>query len=506
MISAKKVRCRARGEISFAVLIIFVLFFSCSSSKSSKKSVEIEIKNPFAEKVLGIGIKIPLEPSKLCVSTHINPFSEAQNIEKELDTIKEAGFEMIRKDILWLDIEPEENRINQNALEKYRFLFTKAKQRGIDIIGILDYGNWWASDSSLNCTQECIEKGGETQSCKSVCSFFIPDPQKFAKFAETVSREIPEVQRFEIWNEPNWIIFMNPPNPSSYAELFISARNRIKNEKNEVFTGGLMMIRPSGIPSNVIFPWNEFLGELKVRGVIELSDAVAIHPYTGSNQLPYPPLLPPEDSANTNGSLISFIKSVINILGIEKNIPVYITEMGWPSDPTSPQNFVSEEKQAEFLIRAFLISSMFGVKIFCVYTLKDLPDEFYTPLPAERYFGITKKDLSPKKSFSALKFVSQNLKGKKYIGDMKINLPENANQTSSDEEGKIIFSPVFEDEKEYLVFIWATKSTGEEILSPFDIKIPSKSKAFSIYGEEIPAKDGYISISSNPVIIKITKE
>lgn len=508
MISPKTVRWETKDKIRFAELIIFLLLFSCSSSRSSKNtSVEIEIKSSLAEKILGREIKIPLEPSKLCVSAHINPFSDAENIEKELDIIKEAGFEMIRKDIVWLDIEPEENRINQNALEKYRFLFRKAKERGIDIIGILDYGNWWASDKSLNCTQECIEKGSETQICKSVCSFFAPDPQKFARFAETVSREISEVQKFEIWNEPNWIIFMNPPNPSIYAEIFISARNRIKNEKNEVFIGGLMMIRDNRIPTNILFPWNEFLGWLKTNGILEISDAVAIHPYVASKVLPYPPLLPPEDSVNSAGSLIGFIKSVSDILGVSHQIPIYITEIGWPSDPTSPQNFIPEQKQAEFLIRAFLISSMFGIKVFCIYTLKDLPEDFFTPLPAERYFGITKKDLSPKKSFLALKFISQNLKGKKYVGDMNIkSSQENANQTSSDGEEKIIFSPVFEDEKEYIIFIWATKNTGEEILSPFDIKIPSKSKAFSIYGEDIPVKDGYISISSNPVIIKIAKK
>jgi len=508
MIIGKIVRWKSRQKIWFVELIMFLFVFSCSSNKSSNNaSVEIEAKNPLAEKILGREINIPSEPSKLCVSAHTNPFSDEQSIERELDIIKEAGFDIIRKDILWLDIEPEEGRINQNALEKYRFLFRKAKERGIDIIGILAYGNWWASDKSVSCTQECVEKGGETQSCRSVCSFFAPDPQKFAKFAETVSREIPEVQKFEIWNEPNWIVFMNPPDPSLYSEIFISARNRIKNEKNEVFIGGLMMVRENRIPTNILFPWNEFLGELKRNGVLEISDAVAIHPYIVARNLPYPPLLPPEDSVNSTSSLIGFIKSVSDILPASRQIPIYITEIGWPSDPTSPQNFVPEQKQAEFLIRAFLISSMFGVRVFCIYTLKDLPDDFFTPLPAERYFGITKKDLSPKKSFLALKFISQNLKGKKYVGDMLIkSSQENVNQTSSDGEEKIIFSPVFEDEEEYIIFIWATKNTGEEILSPFDIKIPSKSKVFSIYGEDIPVKDGYIGISSTPVIIKIAKK
>lgn len=61
---------------------------------------------------------------------------------------------------------------------------------------------------------------------------------------------------------------------------------------------------------------------------------------------------------------------------------------------------ISEEYQAAFLIRNIIIADAFGIEVFIIYCLRSRGID---PEHSESYYGLLRKDLSPKPSFMALK-------------------------------------------------------------------------------------------------------
>jgi hypothetical protein len=508
----------------FLFFIFSTLFILPGCSKESKSN-NIQIREPIINEILGGNeklIEVPSQTPKLCISGGIDIENKDEMI-KSLDILKSAGFDVIRRDFLWEEIEPEENKIDEVKLQRYKEFVNEAKKRNIEVISLVVYGNWWASDEAKSCYQACLESGKQEGECKSSCANtkLVPDPQKYGKFAGFLAESFPEINMFEIWNEPNWIMFLQPNSPEKYSDIFFAARSSIKKygEKKEVILGGLLMHKIPNSPSSLLYNWREFLGNLMGRNILNLADSIAFHPYIGPKPLPYPPSLPPEDSKNSAGSLIYYISSLRKLIKsfTSEEKPIHITEIGWPanySDVTGEaygsDRFISEESQASFIIRAFVISSMLGVKTFCIYTLKDLPDDFQAYNNAEKYFGILRENFTPKKSFEAIKFTMPKIKGK-YMGDVKTEIVDETERNKEEGEKKIVFSPAFEGEdKKLRAIFWVVGPDGTEQKEKIKVKayIPENSEIFSIYGERITNYEkgkGYIilEISSSPQIAEI---
>jgi len=501
----------------FAFLTLFALY-GCSKESESKN---IQIRNPIINEILGEKLsEVPSQTPKLCIAGGINIDNKDEMI-RTIDILKSAGFDLIRRDFLWEEIETEENKIDEVKLQRYKEFVNEAKKRNIEVISLVVYGNWWASDESKSCYQACLESGKQEGECKSSCAKLVPDPQKYGKFAGFLAESFPEINMFEIWNKPNWIIFLQPNFPEAYADIFFTARASIKKygEKKEVILGGLFMHEIQNLPSSGLYNWREFLGKLRERGILNLADSIAFHPYIGSKPMPYPSSLPPEDSKNSAGSLIYYISSLRKLIKsfISEEKPIHITEIGWPanySEKTGERygsaQYISEESQASFIIRAFVISAMLGVKTFCIYTLKDLPADFQARHDAEKYFGILRENFTPKKSYEAIKFTIPKIKGK-YIGDVKTEIVDETERNKEEGERKIVFSPAFEGEdKKLRAIFWVVGPDGTEQKEKIKVKayIPENSEIFSIYGEKITNYEkgkGYIilEISSSPQIAEI---
>ncbi len=502
---------------------IFFLIITLGCKSQDLESKNIQIREPIINEILGGNGKlsrVPSQTSKLCLSAVINIDNRDEMI-KSLDTLKSAGFDMIRTDFLWEELEPEENKIDELKIQRYKEFLNETKKRNIEVISLVVYGNWWASDEAKSCYQTCLKSGKQKDECKSLCTKIAPDPQKYGKFAGFIAENFPEINMFEIWNEPNWFAFLQPNSPETYSDIFFAARSNIKKygEKKEVILGGLLMSEITEIPSSVLYIWSEFLGKLREKGILNLADSIAFHPYIGPKPIPYPPSLPPEDSKNSAGSLIYYIVSLRRLTKsfASDEKPIHITEIGWPANYSELtgetyglNRYISEDLQANFIIRAFIISSMLGVKTFCIYTLKDLPANFQTYHDAEKYFGILRENFTPKKSYEAIKFTISKIKGK-YIGDVKIEIVDEKERNKEEGEKKVVFSPAFEGEdKKLRVVFWAVGPDGTEQKEKIKVKayIPENSEIFSIYGEKITNYEkgkGYIilEISSSPQIAEI---
>ena len=149
-------------------------------------------------------------------------------------------------------------------------------------------------------------------------------------------RELPIIE-WQLWNEANSPVFWSPrPSPSEYRELVALSGEAIHaaDPSATVVLGGMFGAPTSGIPAE------EFLARFHRKGGAAGSfDAYSIHPY----------------APNLHGIAIQ-VRAMRRSIesGPMPDAPLWITEIGWPTD--GPPDFAlvkSEQGQKRMLARSF---------------------------------------------------------------------------------------------------------------------------------------------------------
>ena len=194
-----------------------------------------------------------------------------------------------------------------------------------------------------------------------------PDPQAFGRFAEATARHYgPRVQRWSVWNEPNWPSWLSPSAKaaSMYRQLYRQAWRAIKRVENDdlVLFGELA---PMGRPEAAIPPLR-FLRRVTCRdrewrAVRDcdplVTDGFAHHPYT----LRWAPEFNgpgPEDV--TTGSLWR-LRRALDRLAADRALvtpdggapELYLTEYGWHAD----SRLIREPKRSRYAVRGMRIAA-----------------------------------------------------------------------------------------------------------------------------------------------------
>lgn len=341
--------------------------------------------------------------------------------EAERDMMFEAmarvGVRYLRVDFLWTDIEPRRGEFFFTAYDE---LVAAASRYGIELIGIICYGNPWATSAA--------SKGANYKDYGLTDKLPPDDLETYANFAAAVaSRYRGQVRRWEIWNEPNVFVFWQPrPNPVRYGDLLKTTYARIKEVAPEsiIVSGGLA-------PYFDIYRYGRNWGFLKALfrahpDIGGFCDAIAFHPYTFL-QRPAP----------ETRLVQSFPAMIRRFRGIAEEIgagfkPLWATEFGWHTAveksgyPGFPRG-VDEETQAAFLVRSFTLALAEGVEVVSWYTLldgvnarrnKEWAFGLFNPLPQE---GVP----TPKPAYHALRTFSEVLGNATAVPE-SLNLPRPA--------------------------------------------------------------------------------
>ncbi len=123
-------------------------------------------------------------------------------------------------------------------------------------------------------------------------------------------------------------------------------------------------------------------------GLAGLVDAISIHPYVD------PEVVAPDFEA---------VRALVDAAAGGKVLPVMSTEWGFATN-----DFVSDDLQADVLVRMFLINLSLGVPLSIAYVAVDRTEE-YVP-EEERTYGIARADHSPKAAFHALREMNERLR------------------------------------------------------------------------------------------------
>ena len=271
-----------------------------------------------------------------------------------------AGIGTVRCDFNWENIEKPAGTFDFSRTDA---IVADAKAAGIAILPILDYGH------------PAYPKPHE-------------ETGPWRRFVRAVAgRYAADCPVFEVWNEPDHPSHKDTVNPTNYFAILESACEEIRlaAPSSHVAIAGLC-----GVP-------RKFIEELYRLGGGDYFDIMNIHAYSV-----------PDEPEGKLDRMLEELRALMAKYG-DADKPVWITEIGWPTNEQVPEGDPRREKWAYGtgvdestaacrLSRELGIAFAEGVGMFMPYELRAREFARYS---REAHFGIVRNNFVPKPPFTA---------------------------------------------------------------------------------------------------------
>lgn len=289
-----------------------------------------------------------------------------------LDDLVRLGVTYARMDFDWAEIQPLD-RAQFDTTRQDRVV-RAARDKGIRILGIIDYTPEWANG------------GAGTKLTPPLRA------EEFGAFAGFLARRYAAmgVHEWEIWNEPNLgsIFWRTGADPVRYVELLKAAATAIRAVDPQAFviTAGLSPAADQGLDMSP----QKYLEGIYAAGGRDFFDAVGDHPYT------FPALPSATDGSAYWWTAMLTLRDIMVKNG-DAGKAIWITEFGAPT----PGGAADEERQAAILADAFRLWSRHDwAGPFIVYCHKDAGTDRSNP---EDFFGLLRADGTRKPSWGVFR-------------------------------------------------------------------------------------------------------
>ncbi|MCL6647367.1 MAG: cellulase family glycosylhydrolase [Chloroflexi bacterium] len=304
-----------------------------------------------------------------------------------LDRAKRMGFNWVKLIGSWKAVQPTSREtFTWQALDAD---IERATTRGMRILLRVDEPPAWAT-------------GTDARNAPPL------DDTALADFlAAVAARYRGKIQAYEIWNEPNTSLEWGgrPPDPAKYVRMLRALYPKVKAaDPNAILvTGGLATTGDAGTGREA---WGDltYLRALYENGARGFFDAIGSHPYSG----PYPPETPAERAPL--GVYFRRLEEQRRVAEQFGDDPAFwLTEVGWlhnfegarcnlaAYDPYRAAWQVSEQEQADYLVRAFRYAREhwpWAGPIF-IYNLDFALDPWRTRCDPNRFYSLVRGDGTP---------------------------------------------------------------------------------------------------------------
>lgn len=423
--------------ITVVLVGLVIYFFSETDSKNktgfSKESVNN--KNEFSGTI----------PNGFGVSVHFT------GDPVDINLISDAGFKIVRMDLFWETVEKKPG-IYDFKDQGYDRLTKGLIKEGIRPYYILDYSN-----KLYEKNRSIVTKKGQ---------------EAFVRYvSEATSRYKNNGIIWEIWNEPNISFWEPKPNYDEYSTLVKMVSKVIK--KNDP-SGIVVAPALAGLNGESL----KWLEEIFKRGTLDYIDAISVHPYRDNS---------PETVANGYQSLRVLIAKYTT-----KEIPIVSGEWGYTTAKDWHGQTISGKQQAEYLVRMFMINTLYDIPISIWYGWKN---DGTDPYNSEHNFGIVQNNIRiPKEAYMAVNNLTYTLSGYSFTRRIDVGDPNDYVMKFTNGKGNTV------------IVLWTVGDVQQ-------ITLPDKSikgQILSIYGEPKgilnEENKGLIEISNSPKYIIVNNE
>jgi polysaccharide biosynthesis protein PslG len=290
--------------------------------------------------------------------------------EATLDVCAGAGFGFVRTDLFWSDVETTRHKLDWSRWDPFVAALRARGLRPLFILGFNNpdvYGGRWMEGVTTYIEMQAFTA--------------------FAAAAATRYRDARPI--WEIWNEPNRANFWEPrENPAEYMALARATADAIRRAQPDAAIIGPALGHKVGEPVLDL----AFLQTCLDDGLAGLVDAVSIHPYVD------PEVVAPDYEK---------VRAMADAAAGDRAVPVMSTEWGFATN-----KFVSDDLQADVLVRMFLINLSLGIPLSIAYVAVDRTED-YVP-EEERTYGIARADHAPKAAYHALREMNARLRGVRF--------------------------------------------------------------------------------------------
>ncbi|MDX1890696.1 cellulase family glycosylhydrolase [Mycolicibacterium sp. 050158] len=244
-----------------------------------------------------------------------------EQIATELDQLQSLGVTDIRVFVPWGLVETADDTYNWSYIDS---ITKAAAERNMGVMMEVNATpTWAAADPS----------GGNFPVGSAT-----PNVADFTDFMKTLATRYGDtVSAYEIWNEPNYLGFSNPIDPTAYADLLKSVYPVLKeiDPTATVVAGALGTVQDTALTMSAV----TFVQKMLDAGAGAYFDAISVHPYQDSL------LFSDGYNCDCGGQLtpLQEIDAIKTLIGTDKT--VWITEYGL----STVNGSTDEAKQAEYI-------------------------------------------------------------------------------------------------------------------------------------------------------------
>ncbi len=292
----------------------------------------------------------------------------------QVERLQALGLNWVRLNVHWMILEPESGR--------YRF-------EPIDRMMSLVQGAGLHSITSVVGTPRFASSVAAGDRYEQYHDKFPPvDMGLLAQRMAMLARRYPNVDVWQVWNEPNLLGFWAPrPDPQAYYRMLVPSVQALRAaapDKPVALAGMAYFSEMDGENTLML----EALGRL---GVFQHDLIVAYHPYTAHA----------EGSEVQPRDLVQRVRHAHEWLRASGARQIWATEWGWSSyeAPRDEQPIVGELGQADETLRRLALMSALDYDRIFLFTLADL-DERATR--RDRSYGLLRRNGEPKPVYHAL--------------------------------------------------------------------------------------------------------
>jgi hypothetical protein len=242
---------------------------------------------------------------------------------EQFTRIARGGVGSVRFPLSWKDAQPSGAGAFNWAT--YDSLVLRATQAGLEVLPmVFQTPDPFGGATTLPIATPA-QRDGWHAFLEAAVRRYGPGGQFWAEHAPGSPDPVPQrpIRTWQIWNEENFNFFTAKPSPTKYTQLLRASYPTIKaiDPGSQVIIGGLLGDARRAHAAGGGVGAIRFLERLyRVKGVKSLFDGVALHPY-----------------AKRASYIRPLGQGVRRVMAQHKDrrTPLYITEVGWSSDPHS---------------------------------------------------------------------------------------------------------------------------------------------------------------------------